>query len=175
MHGTALMATALLLALGCGTAPTADTVAARAPLSASARLAGERELLAADAAFQQDTLARGLEGWMSWYADDAVRMEIDGFVARGRDEIRAHDAPLFADGRTTLHWEPLEAGLQDDGRHGWTRGRYEIRVAFDGQTPKIVARGHYLTIWRRTGSAWRVVLDTGVQTAVTQDDDTGDT
>ena len=125
----------------------------------------EQELLAADAAFARDADERGLDGWLSWYADDAVRMEIDGFLARGRDAIRAHDGPLFTDPALALSWQPADAGSEPDGRHGWTRGRFSLVKHLASGATVPVASGHYLTLWRRDAAGWKVVLDTGAAQA----------
>ncbi len=89
-------------------------------------------------------------------------MEIDGFLARGRDAIRANDAALFDDAGLSLDWQPTDAGVDPDGRHGWTRGRYSVLRSTGSGASSVESSGHYLTIWRREPSGWKVVLDTGV-------------
>jgi ketosteroid isomerase-like protein len=167
----ALLSSVLTLAPACVTTHctpktlTARAVGGPAADAADRAFAAEQELFAADAAFAHDADARGLDGWLSWYADDAVRMDIDGFLARGRDAIRAHDGPLFEDRTLALSWNPAEAGADPDGAHGWTRGRFSlVRHLASGATAP-VASGHYLTIWRRDPAGWKVVLDTGVADA----------
>jgi len=119
------------------------------------------DLLAADRAFGRATAERRLDGWMSYFDDDAARL-FPGQVVRGLDEIRRLDAELFDDPTLSLKWDPLDGGLFRDLDHGFTTGRYElVRTAQDGSSTDVVSRGTYVTVWRRGGSGWRVILDTG--------------
>jgi ketosteroid isomerase-like protein len=153
------LATLLLLA-GLGACGRASTPAASVP--GAADTAGLAEaLLAADRAFGDSTAARGLEGWMRFYAEDAVRLTMGAEVAQGLDAVRAHDASLFADSAVRLVWTPLRSGVFADGRHGFTTGRSAM-LKLGGATPDTVYRGAYVTIWRREADGrWKVILDTG--------------
>lgn len=117
------------------------------------------ELLAADRAFADSTDRHGLEGWMAWYADDAVRLQMGGAVAQGREGIRRFDAELFADTTRILRWTPTDAGVFADTRHGFTTGHGAL-VTRDGTDT--AWSGSYVTIWRRGADGrWLVILDTG--------------
>jgi ketosteroid isomerase-like protein len=122
---------------------------------------GEEALMRADREFASAVAARGLEGWMEYFTDDAVRIRWRDPSVRGAEEIRKFDAQIFADPAVTLHWQPVEAGLYRGGRLGWTRGRSEVRER-KGDATNVVQRGSYLTIWRLEPSGqWKVILDTG--------------
>jgi ketosteroid isomerase-like protein len=131
------------------------------PAAAQGAEAEGAALMQADRDFARAAAARGLEGWMSYFTDDAVRLRWRDPAVRGLEAIREFDAALFADSAATLTWEPVEAGLYRGGELGWTRGRSEFRSrAADGTT--VVQRGSYLTIWRKEPSGeWKVILDTG--------------
>lgn len=117
------------------------------------------ELLAADRAFAESTDRQGLEGWMSWYADDGVRLQMGGAVAQGHDAIRRFDEALFADTTMILRWDPTDGAAFGDGQHGFTTGRGALVSRYGGDT---AWTGHYITIWRRGGDGrWQVILDTG--------------
>lgn len=137
----ALLALACLA--GCVATPPADV---------------EGALLDADRAFLEATRRDGLEGWISFYTADAVRVDLHGETAVGLEAIRSMDAALFEPGGLRLSWEPTEAVAFDDGRSGLTRGRYELRR--DGEE-EVLSRGAYLTLWRFENGRYRVVLDTG--------------
>jgi ketosteroid isomerase-like protein len=119
--------------------------------------------MAADRAFAVAARERGLDGWMEWMAPDAARLPRMGAAGiRGLAEIRAADAALFAVAGTRLAWEPTEGGLYADGLHGFTTGRYEVLQRRPDGSEQAVARGAYVTFWRREADgAWRVILDTG--------------
>jgi len=118
------------------------------------------EIKQADRDFYAATRDRGIDGWVSFYAEDAARVDLFGKVSRGQDEIRETDTPLFANPNLQLRWEPEAAGMFADGIHGFTKGPFNV-VMNPGEGEQIVARGAYLTIWRNTPDGWRVILDTG--------------
>ncbi len=122
--------------------------------------AREAELMAADRAFAVAAAERGLEGWMSFFHEDASRPDSSGVVHRGLDAIRANDAAIFADPSLQLTWEPEHAGVFADGRHGYTWGRFQV-LAKGGEADQVVGKGWYLSWWRWQDGAWKVILDTG--------------
>ena len=122
-----------------------------------------RSLIEADREFFEATSARGLDGWVSWYAEDAARIDLFGKIARGPAEIREMDAPMFEDETVRLEWSPTDAGLFGDGTHGFTRGRYEVIRREPGKDPVVRGTGSYLTLWRREADGWKVILDTGAR------------
>jgi ketosteroid isomerase-like protein len=141
----ALAAACLLPAPAAGQGVDTSTVAA--------------EVRAADSLFALDTKARGLEGWMHWMADDVVRPEFHGPASRGKAAVRARDSvTVFGRPDHRLAWQPTESGAFADGRHGWTRGRWQVL----DRTGTPLATGQYLSLWRRDPAGWRVLLDTGV-------------
>ena len=59
-------------------------------------------------------------------------------------------------------WSPGSGGRFKDGEHGFTVGRFEaVRTAADGSSAA-VGGGAYLTIWRKEGDEWKVILETAV-------------
>ncbi len=137
-----------------------------APLAALAcspvaDLNGERErLLEADRAFARETQARGVEGWVSYFAADGVMFRSGGPVV-GHEGIRELMAPAFGDTTFSLTWEPQAAEVAEAGDLGYTYGRYRsTRIVPNRQSE--VRTGSYVTIWRRQLDAtWRVALDIG--------------
>lgn len=144
MRAIAMMAACTVLAACGGGAVDGDAVA--------------EQLIAADRAFAAATAERGLDGWLSYFAEDAVEFERNGPASRGLDAIRERDAGMFEDGEVRLVWEPDDAGVFDDGLYGYTRGPYRVLDATSGEER---GRGRYLTIWRREADGFKVVLDTG--------------
>lgn len=127
------------------------------------RLAGgsaEGELLEADRAFDLATAQRGLDGWMSFFAADAVANTPGGPV-RGREALRSHYAGMFARKGFSIRWRPFHAEASKDGSMGYTLGTAVIEWTDDAG--KAVKRdGRYLTVWRREADGqWRVVSDMG--------------
>lgn len=121
-----------------------------------------KDLMAADRAFAAATSKRGLDGWMEFMTEDAVRLhKLGGKAIRGHAAIRKADGPLFADPTKKLVWEPTEAGAFQDGRHGFTTGKYRVLKREADGSDKVLSKGSYLTWWRKEKNGWRVILDTG--------------
>jgi len=120
------------------------------------------DLMEADRAFARAAAERGIDGWMSFFTEDAARVLGDGRVVVGLEQIRAVDSASFADPEIRLTWDPTDAGLFADGDHGFTKGRFAVvRVEAPDGTPPL-SEGAYLSIWRRDAGTWKVILDTSV-------------
>lgn len=125
-------------------------------------LAGELEnsLMEADRAFGRATAERGLDGWMSFFAEDAQANTHNG-VLRGRAELRKYYSGMFSRREFSIRWTPLYAEASKDGSLGYTFG--EAETSFRDEKGAVQKRpGRYVTIWRRQpGSSWKVVTDIG--------------
>ena len=121
----------------------------------------ENQMMQADRDFATATQARGIDGWMSFYTPDALRIVYRGGMVKGLDRIRALDAPYVADSATVLKWEPLEAHVYSDGNYGVTIGKYSVISRKPGDAGRELGRGRYVTTWRRENGRWLVVMDTG--------------
>ena len=122
--------------------------------------AAMEEILAADRAFAQATAEGGVEGWVSYFADDGVMISGGGEVAGGQ-AVRELMSPAFADSSFSLTWEPIRGEVSEANDLGYTIGRYESRRVGDaGDTT--FEKGLYVTIWRKqVDGSWRVALDIG--------------
>jgi ketosteroid isomerase-like protein len=80
----------------------------------------------ADRDFAVATHARGIDGWMSFYAPDAIRIRYRGDMVKGFDEVRRFDLPNISDTTTALNWEPTDAYVFRGGTIGSTTGRYSV-------------------------------------------------
>ena len=153
MHGPFIGAALVVVALGCATANTGGGAATSAATEAS--------LMQADRDFAVATHARGIDGWMSFYASDAVRIRYRGNMVRGHDAIRQFDLPNISDTTRTLNWEPTDAYVYTDGNLGATTGRYWVTSKRTADAGKELGRGRYVTMWRRDGQRWLAIMDTG--------------
>src|SRR5262249_35259456 len=101
-------------------------------------------------------------GWMSFMADDAVRVvPLGGKAHIGKAAVKELDAALFADPKRKLVWEPTDAGGFADGKHGFTTGRWKAVARNDKGEETVVLTGAYVTWWRKDDGRWKVILDTG--------------
>lgn len=117
-------------------------------------------LIEADKAFDRDTAARGLDGWMSWFAENA-RIEGATDVIAGKPALREVYSKMFAQREFRIHWRPESADISDDGTLGYTFGRAEISWRDEkGEMQKRASR--YTTLWRKQkDGTYKVVFDMG--------------
>jgi len=139
-----------------------------------AELKSEEGLMAADRAFAEATARDRLDGWMHFFADDAVKFTFKGPLARGKEAVRAVDAPTFENPAISLVWEPTDAGLFADGKTGFTRGDYRVLMKDDAGEVTVVSSGNYLTMWRLEEKGWKVILDTGQPDPAPENQSTAD-
>jgi len=148
----------IVCALATMTAGCAGTVANN---SGSSSGATEGSLMQADRDFAAATHSRGIDGWMSFYAPDAIRIRYRGNMVKGFDEIRKYDLAYISDTTNVLNWEPTDAHVYRDGAIGATTGKYWA-VSHTGPNPgQETGRGRYVTMWRRDHGRWLVIMDTG--------------
>lgn len=122
----------------------------------------ERELFRADSDFAAATHARGIDGWMSFFDKDAIRIKYRGGMVKGYDAVRVTDTPLISDTTITLNWQPLEAHVFQDGALGMTVGTSQVVGRTGPRAGQTTYRGRYTTLWRRDASGkWKVIMDTG--------------
>jgi ketosteroid isomerase-like protein len=141
----------LLLAAACSTAVN----------TSSAPGATEASLMQADRDFADATHRNGIDGWMSFYARDAIRIRYRANMVKGYDAVRAFDLPNIADTTYTLNWEPTDAYVFSGGTIGSTTGSYWAVSRKVETSGKELSRGRYVTMWRREGNRWLVIMDTG--------------
>jgi ketosteroid isomerase-like protein len=117
-------------------------------------------LMEADRAFDRDTAARGLDGWMSWFAEDA-RIETSKEVLVGKRAPRGVYLKMFAAGEFLIHWWPVQADISADGTLGFTLGRALVTWRDEkGAIQKSESR--YTTLWReQKNGTYKVLFDMG--------------
>lgn len=120
----------------------------------------QKELLEADRAFDRDTAARGLDGWMAWFADDARLNTAQGEIS-GKAAVTKYYSGMFARREFSIRWQPFFASASSDGTLGYTMGTAVISYR-DGQGQIQKRDGRYLTVWRRQADGrWLAVTDMG--------------
>jgi len=116
-------------------------------------------LMQADRDFAKATVAKRLEGWMSFMAPNAVLLRAEPLV--GLEQIKAGMAKDFDSPGFQLTWEPAKAEFVGNGPVGYTIGRYEAKFTGDDGKPQ-TSHGSYMTTWRKQkDGSWKVVADIG--------------
>lgn len=130
------------------------------PTVADAKPATTDTLRQLEADFMQAAAERGADGYMSYYAEDAIEVPNGHDAIHGKANI-AKTMGFLNDKNNQLTWTPVDAGISISGDLGWTSGTYEFRSKDkDGKVK--VEQGKYTSIWKKQPDGnWKVVLDMG--------------
>jgi len=120
----------------------------------------EDALLQADRDFDKATAARGAEGFLSFFAADAVVLTKSGAPITGTAALDKLFRQAWAQPGYSLRWTPLKGEMASSGEIGYTYGTYERKSLQNGATS--VETGKYVTVWKRQrDGGWKVALDMG--------------
>ncbi|HUV14737.1 MAG TPA: DUF4440 domain-containing protein [Acidobacteriota bacterium] len=110
-----------------------------------------------DLKFGAASAARGLEGWLSFFAEDASIFPEGSPIITGVEKIRTYYEETGFDPKS-LSWKPVKAEISSSGDMGYTIGYWEIKA--DGAASS--ASGKYVTVWKKQkDGSWKVVADIG--------------
>jgi ketosteroid isomerase-like protein len=110
--------------------------------------------------FMKEALARGSQGYMSYYADDAVELPDGADAIQGKVDI-AKTMGFLDNKDNQLTWTPMYADISTSGDLGYTYGTFEFRSK-DKDGKPTVGHGKYTSIWKKQkDGSWKVVLDMG--------------
>ena len=113
-----------------------------------------------EADFMKAAAERGAEGYMSYYAEDAIEVPNGREAIHGKANI-AKTMGFLNDKNNHLTWTPVDAGISESADLGWTSGTFEFR-SVDKAGKLIVEHGKYTSILKKQpDESWKVVLDMG--------------
>lgn len=121
----------------------------------------EREaLLKADRDFDKATAERGIDGWVSFFAEDGAMFPDRQNIVTGKDAIRRLMTPTLVPG-SSLRWQPTRAEVARSGDLGYTYGASTFK-SIDAEGKPLTRYGKYVTIWKKQADgSWKVALDIG--------------
>jgi ketosteroid isomerase-like protein len=113
-----------------------------------------------EADFMKAAAEHGAEGYMAYYAEDAVEVPNGAEAIHGKANI-AKTMGYLDDKNNQLTWTPVDAGISMSGDLGFTSGTYEFHSK-DKDGKPTVSHGNYTSIWKKqSDGSWKVVLDMG--------------
>ena len=116
-----------------------------------------RELLEADIAFSDLSLAKGMNhAFISFCANDAVLLRNNAMPLKGAESI-SESLLLNDDKAYSLSWEPLHATVAKSGDLGYTYGTFTMTLKETGA----ISKGTYVSVWIMEEGSWKWVLDSG--------------
>ena len=128
--------------------------------SADEKAATAETLRQLEGEFMKAAAEKGSEGYMSYYAEDAVEVPNGEDAIQGKANI-AKTMGFLDDKKNQLTWTPVGADISSSGDLGYTWGTYEFRSKDKNGKP-VVEHGKYTSIWKKQKDAsWKVVLDMG--------------
>ena len=129
----------------------------------SALEANKRALIKAEADFEKARAEKGLEGWLSFFADDTLDLSSGAPIATGKDAMRKRLASHW-DKNVVLKWQPVKVDVAKSGDIAYTAGNWQIPLADKRSNKRQIITGKYLTVWKRQkDGSWKVVADLGNQ------------
>jgi ketosteroid isomerase-like protein len=113
-----------------------------------------------EAEFMKSAAEHGSEGYMAYYAEDAVEVPEGEALLQGKESI-AKTMGFLDNKKNQLAWTPVGADMSASGDLGYTYGNFEVRsIGKDGKP--VVSHGKYTSIWKKQkDGGWKVVLDMG--------------
>ncbi|MFL6299142.1 MAG: YybH family protein [Terriglobales bacterium] len=113
-----------------------------------------------EAEFQKARVDRGLEGWLSFFADDTADFTRGKPFSFTKDEMRKRLEKDF-DPADQLTWKAARIEVARSGDLAYSLGTWHLK----GKNPKgeeVEQTGKYLTVWKKQkDGSWKVVADTG--------------
>lgn len=117
-------------------------------------------LLKIENEFMKAAAEHGSQGYLSYYADDAVEVPNGAAILQGKENI-AKTMSFLDNPDNHLTWAPVGADIAASGDLGYTYGTYEFRSK-DKDGKPVVDHGKYTTIWKKQKDGnWKVTLDMG--------------
>jgi ketosteroid isomerase-like protein len=113
-----------------------------------------------EAEFMQAAADHGAQGYMSYYADNAVELPNGADILQGKATISKTMG--FLDQKDNhLTWTPVGADMSVSGDLGYTYGTYEFHSK-DKDGKPVVSHGKYATVWKKQkDGSWKVAMDMG--------------
>jgi len=110
--------------------------------------------------FMKAAADHGSQGYMSYYADDAVELPNGAGFLKGKAKI-AKTMDFLDRLDNHLTWTSVSAEVAASGDLGYTYGTFEFRSK-DKDGKPVVNHGKYTTIWKKQkDGSWKVALDMG--------------
>jgi len=130
------------------------------PLASASDKASADMLRQLEGEFMKSAAEHGSQGYLLYYADDAVEVPNGAPLIQGKTNI-AKTMGFLDDKNNSLTWTPVGADISASSDLGYTYCTYEFRALGKDGKPT-VDHGKYTSIWKKQkDGSWKVVLDMG--------------
>jgi uncharacterized protein (TIGR02246 family) len=151
-HCRMLILCALLLSMvgGCARQPAPDT-----------RAEDENVIREMENEAWKIIQAKDLDGFMSYYAEDALALYSNKPVLTGKDAIRENWTATFAQPGFAMSGQPVKVDVSRGGDMAYVQGIYAL-ASNDAAGKPLEDKGKYVVIYRKGADGkWKVVIDIG--------------
>jgi uncharacterized protein (TIGR02246 family) len=132
------------------------------PSPPDTRAADERAIREADAAWSKAWAAKDLEGFVSFFAEDAVKLQPNVPMLTGKESIRKWASELMANPGFSGSWQASKVEASRGGDLAYAVGTYQ-QTLNDAKGKPVTDRGKYLTVWKKQPDGkWKAVADMGI-------------
>jgi len=139
----------VLILLGCAAAPQTDT-----------RAADEATIRRADADWVAAAQTKKVDGWMLFYAEDAVVLPPNEEVAADPVDIRKSVGQLLGLPGLLISWQPTKVEVAKSGDLAYLYGAYKIGWN-DSHGKLVTDHGKNVEIWKKQpDGTWKCIVDT---------------
>jgi ketosteroid isomerase-like protein len=123
----------------------------------------------ADINFSTAAKRDGLNGWLSYFDEQAI-IDRGGACVTGKQGLREFYTTLFSRKDLDFTWAPDAGVLFESGELGYTSGHYRLAFTKDDGA-RVVQTGNYITVWKKQADgSWKVQSDFGSQATTTTSD-----
>jgi uncharacterized protein (TIGR02246 family) len=137
----------ILIASGCGEKTPPDT-----------RAADESAIRALDAQWSKASVARDVDGAVSYYSDDASLLGPNAPIASDKQSIRGVWASLLGTG-ASLSWQASKVEVSRSGDLAYVQGVYQL-TSKDARGRATADNGKFVEVWKKQADGkWKTVAD----------------
>jgi uncharacterized protein (TIGR02246 family) len=129
------------------------------PSPPDTRAADERAVREADAAWSKAAAAKDVEGYLSFFAEDALSLPPNAPMLTGKESMRKDLSEAMASPGFALSWQANKVEASRGGDLAYSIGTYQGTMN-DAKGKSVTERGKYVTVWKKQPDGkWKVVVD----------------
>jgi uncharacterized protein (TIGR02246 family) len=127
--------------------------------TADTRATDEAAIRAVDTEWLKAGQAKNVDGWVSFYADNATLMIAGAPVATGKDAIRKTLASLMANPGFAVTFGPTKVEVSKSGDLAYDLGNYSLTLN-DAKGKPQTTNAMYVVVWgKQADGSWKVLID----------------
>lgn len=120
----------------------------------------KKALIQAEADFETARTQKGMEGWLSFFAEDTANIIPGKPITFSKADMREQLNKTW-NPDITLKWQPVKVDVADSGDLAYTIGTWQL-TGKNRKGEPISMTGKYVTVWKKQADGtWKVAADIG--------------